>query len=266
VKIAVINLASDHQKRERAETILKDMKLDYFIFNAIYGKSLPTSYLSDVELNSNWYFTKIGKKLNPGEIGLYLSHVQLYKWLISTDEECLCILEDDFDLSISFKSVLDEIHSFLEDANFDILMLGHFLNRKDKGITGSIFHRIKGISFTLEIPLEPNWGTHAYIITKTGAKMFLARFSEPKCPIDHVLGVAEVFNIRRRILSKPIVFQSELFGSGIQSESFTNENILLFKIKYLIKKIIFSLNYQFSFKRMKHYAQSYIECPSTSRL
>jgi glycosyl transferase family 25 len=254
MKVAVINLERDIEKRKRAENILTKNNVEYKVFSAVYGKDLPKDYLTSIEDVSLSFYEKKGRYLNPGEIGLYLSHINILNWFLKSDLEAICILEDDFDLQPNFKECLDEIESKINFFDFEILMLGHFLYRKDKGISGSFRNVKNGNLISVKTPLEPNYGTHAYVITKEGAKKIIDKFYKPLCPIDHVLGVSELFNIRRKITSKPIVYQSDLFDSSIQSDDFKNQKILFFYFKRGIKKIVFSLFPTLAIHRMQIYA------------
>jgi glycosyl transferase family 25 len=253
MRVAIINLEKDAIKRNRAIEILKNNNIDYFLYSAIYGRELPENELLRLQTNAHSFSSKKGRNLNPAEIGLYLSHINLLKWFLQSDLNTLCVLEDDFELEPYFNECLIEIESKLDYFDFEILMIGHFLHRKDKGILGSFRCIKKGKYITIKNPLEPNYGTHAYIITRIGAKKIIEKYSEPLCPIDHILGVSEVFDINRKITSKPIVFQSDLFDSSIQSDGFVNQNLIVFYIKRFFKKIIYSMYIKLAVNKMKIY-------------
>ncbi len=255
MKVVVINLEKDVSKRERAKNILQTNNLDYSIFKAIYGNDLPENNLLAFKKNASAFFKNKGKFLNGAEIGLYLSHVELLQWFVNSDLNVICVLEDDFDLVPNFKESLEEIEEKIVFFDFEILMIGHFLYRKDKGISGFFQNVKKGKFVSVKIPLEPNYGTHAYIITKEGAKKIINKFSQPLCPIDHVLGVSELYNIKRKITSIPIVYQSDLFESGIQTNNFKNQKKVPFYFKRGIKKILFSLFPSLAVHRMQIYAK-----------
>jgi glycosyl transferase family 25 len=253
MKVVVINLEKDVSKHERVKNILHTNNIDYSIFKAIYGNDLPENNLLAFQKNASSFFKNRGKFLNPAEIGLYLSHIELLQWFVNSDLNVICVLEDDFDLVPNFKESIDEIEEKIDFFDFEILMIGHFLYRKDKGISG-FFQNVKNGKFvSVKIPLEPNYGTHAYVITKEGAKKIINKFSQPLCPIDHVLGVSELFNIKRKITSKPIVYQSDLFQSSIQIDDFKNQKILYFYFKRAIKIMLFSLCPSLAITRMKVY-------------
>ncbi len=253
MKVAVINLEKDIEKRERALQILNNEKLDAFVFKAIYGKELPEQDLLTIQINAQSFSKKKNRNLNPAEIGLYLTHIKLLEWFLKSDLKTLCVLEDDFDIVPNFQQCLTEIETKVDFFDFEILMIGHFLHRKDKGILGSFRNVKKGDNILIKTPLEPNYGTHAYVVTKVGAKKIIEKYSEPICPIDHILGICELFDIKRKITSKPIVFQSELFDSSIQIDGFTNQNLIIFYIKRFFKKIIYSLYTNLAINKMKIY-------------
>lgn len=253
MKVAIINLEKDIEKRKRAIQILNKEKVDFFVFKAIHGKELPEKDLLSIHMNAQSFYKKKNRNLNPAEVGLYLTHIKLLEWFLNTDLKTLCVLEDDFDIVPNFQKCLTEIETKVDFFDFEILMLGHFFNRKDKGILGSFKNIRRGNSIIIKTPLEPNYGTHAYVITRKGAKKLIDKYSKPLCPIDHILGVSEVFDIQRKITSKPIVYQSDLFDSSIQSDGFINQNLLIFYIKRGLKKIIYSINTNLAFEKMKSY-------------
>ena len=240
MKFRIINLERDKKKYDRAHSICSAINLDYKIIKAVDGNDLNEKYIQ--ELSCNTYRFGLTKTLNRGEIGLYMSHCSVLKEFLLSDDDYICVLEDDFYFHTHFLISIFELENAINTLNFDFILLGHYLLRKDKGVLGSNFLSQKFSTFKLQIPLEVSFGTHAYIVSRSGAEKFLSLFSVPLVPIDHVIGCCETFGFIRLIVNKPIVYQSLDFKSTIQNGEFKKNNIFLYHIKKNLKRVIYFLN------------------------
>jgi glycosyl transferase family 25 len=240
MKFRIINLERDKKKYDRAHSICSAINLDYKIIKAVDGNDLNEKYIQ--ELSCNTYRFGLTKTLNRGEIGLYMSHCSVLKEFLLSDDDYICVLEDDFYFHTHFLISIFELENAINTLNFDFILLGHYLLRKDKGVLGSNFLSQKFSTFKLQIPLEVSFGTHAYIVSRSGAEKFISLFSVPIVPIDHVIGCCETFGFIRLIVNKPIVYQSLDFKSTIQNGEFKKNNIFLYHIKKNLKRVIYFLN------------------------
>ena len=80
-KIYVINLARRTDRRVRVESALKDLRLDYEIFDAIDAKKINDSYVQSlgIALIPNYADPYHKRPLNFGEIGCFLSHYFIWR-------------------------------------------------------------------------------------------------------------------------------------------------------------------------------------------
>jgi glycosyl transferase family 25 len=240
MKILIINLKKDQLKRKRANLILSSLGLDFNFIEAVFGNDLELGIYNSILIDSLSFTNARGTPLSRAEVGVYFSHIKAMHYFLDSNLSNICIFEDDFILSPNFKSVFINISSNIEKLNFGILMLGHFLSRKDKGVIGSWKKICKFNHNAVVEPLEFNYGCHGYIITREAAGKIVERFSNPRCPYDHITGLSEIFGLRRLIVDPPVVFQSMEFVSSVQNEGFANENIVLFYIKRVIKKFVYN--------------------------
>lgn len=160
MKIFVINLKKDVEKREKVEAQLQALNLDYEIIEAVYGKDLSDEELEIlVKDYKNSYLTK-------GEIGCVLSHQKIYKKMQEENIHHCLILEDDVIIKPESKEFLQEMDEFLANKKNFICLLykaGEYAKNKKIILKGNMnFFEIRNI-----------YRTHAYIITKDSAKTML---------------------------------------------------------------------------------------------
>jgi glycosyl transferase family 25 len=120
-------------------------------FEALQGGFVPNP-----DVNFSRTIEHIGRHLNNGEKGCYLSHRELWKKQLKNGWKKVLILEDDCIFLPNYKEVLKKI-----DFDFDLLFLGQY----DYSGNG------KGeFSALIDIGKKPiyktvgSWLTHAYII------------------------------------------------------------------------------------------------------
>lgn len=101
MKIFVINLKKDVEKRQKIEAQLQALALEYEIIEAVYGKDLQDDELETlVKDYKNCYLTK-------GEIGCVLSHQLIYKKMQEENIHHALILEDDVVIKPETKDFLE---------------------------------------------------------------------------------------------------------------------------------------------------------------
>lgn len=245
MEIVVINLFKDKFKRLRAVDLLSQTGFSFSIFNAINGRDLSVDFLEEIQNKGHKLIEKRANKMSAPEIGLYLSHIEVIKAFLKSSNDFVCILEDDFQLSTDFVNVLNS-QIFKDNIDYDVLMLGHFLDNKNYGIVTKFNCSRNRVS----TPLEFNYGTHAYIISRNAAHKILKDFSVPLCPFDHILGLCELYGLKRLVVSPPIVKQDDLFTSSVQTEEYISDNNIGFYFKRGIKFILFNLFPSIAFKRL----------------
>jgi len=254
VKFKIINLERDKKKYVRANSICSAINLDYEIVKAVDGNELKEQYIQELSYNTNRY--GLNKTLNRGEIGLYMSHCRVLKEFLLSVDDYICVLEDDFYFHKHFLISFHELENTINMLNFDFILLGHYLLRKDRGVLGSNLKSQKFSNFKLQIPLEVSFGTHAYIISRSGAEKFISLFSVPIIAIDNIIGCCETFGFIRLIVNKPLVYQSLDFKSTIQNGEFKKDNILKFFIKKNLKRVIYFLIPAFAKRKLLKFSNN----------
>lgn len=164
MRVFVINLPKDTQKRQNFISNFKDIDIKYEFIEGIYGKDLSQS-----ELEKLVYDYK-NSLMMPGEIGCALSHQKIYQKMIDENIAYALILEDDAIFTPKALNYINKIDQFLSSKNdFEIAVLMQF--DKDK----AYFKNLK-IKVNDEINLykmAKGMGNYGYIITQKAAKKLL---------------------------------------------------------------------------------------------
>lgn len=251
MKVFVINLSSDREKRQRAIKILSELDINFEIIDAVDGSQIDVNYLDSLDTSHIEKYR--GFKLSNAEVGVYLSHIHIYNQICSQKIDYACILEDDFCLKDGFIEIVRNGFINKHNSGFEILMLGHFLSAKSVGIITK-YNSMKNFdNFSIVEPLEFNYGAHAYIISNKAAAELINNYSIPKCPIDNILGLSELYGLPRLVVSPPIVFQSTEFDSTIQATRYSEKLSFKSKLFRKIKTVILHLSVMYKKYNMEKY-------------
>lgn len=119
MKIFIVNLKNAVEKRKHMVAQLKRLGVqNYEFIEAVYGKDLTPEFIAD-----NVYDYP-ACALTPGEIGCSLSHIGIYKNMISENIPYAMILEDDVILPDDFLDMLEAIRISIDVAQSKIITLG----------------------------------------------------------------------------------------------------------------------------------------------
>ena len=223
----VIHLKDNQKRRLKLEQRFIDKKLHYF--EAIDTRNdlwkLYSFYLENEQIQElieyNLYQTrKSHKNLLPGAVGCFLSHIFLYKQLLSTAPSSFIIIEDDVVPNHSFfrKS------SFLQQnmpQNIDIILLDYIaLHRLEHKI------EYKGLQF---VRIHQFFLLTAYIISKQGIINILNAFKKDnykiKVQYDFYLsqliqrGILTVIGINPKLCQQDQQGKSQIQGGYILENS-----------------------------------------------
>ena len=181
IKTYVINLDKYQDKYATLKNHFAHYDIHTNRFSAILGKELKQEYINAITDPSVQYSISEGRSLDNqigtiGAIGCSLSHIELWKQLVNSNEEMWLILEDDCYPKYKMYSVHD-LNTYINtvntfDPNWDMIYMGWKkpnIGHKDtlmvKPTTNSIGSIYKVNSFI--------HAAHAYIINRKGAKKLL---------------------------------------------------------------------------------------------
>jgi glycosyl transferase family 25 len=155
-------------------------------------------------------------KCNEGQLGCYLSHFQLWKYIIKSNIDLAIILEDDVKIYSNFNKIIDTVYENLP-VKFDYLHL--FIHPDKQNI-----QYLEGKDGDI-IPAEDNFGTVAYMISLRGAKRLvkLTELLKIQAPVDRQINFCIQHNfIKAFMIKKPFLLtQGEIMPNrGIYENSF----------------------------------------------
>lgn len=131
------------------------------------------------ELNRQKYFMPLTR----GEIGCYLSHIEVFKRLLAENLDYAIVLEDDLIFKPGFSSIPSAIESI--DSEWDYIKL--IAPGKKKQIKSRMrlwADPASGVNFDLVKWKKVPIGTAAYAVSRKGANKFIDRRSVFYRPLD----------------------------------------------------------------------------------
>jgi hypothetical protein len=161
IPIFVVSLARAADRRAAMTRHLTDLGLAFEITDAVDGRALDQAErdrMMDPAL-----------PLSPGDIGCYLSHMNIYERMIERDIRLALVMEDDAALNPAFAPVLRD--GIGGEPGFDFC----FVDSWFVGLKGRIFYDPEdrlalGHGFTAFRFAPPPHGTQAYLITQAMAR------------------------------------------------------------------------------------------------
>jgi len=212
----LINLKRANDRLLSAKESFDKAGINFNLEVAVDGKdlSLPHKNYSEVKYN-----LLHGKRTNFGELGCYLSHLNVLKKFLNTAEDWALVCEDDIefhdDIIVIIKNALDS------GIYFDFLRLSGGSNR-DKEIGLPL--KLKKIhnDFFLSLNFGFKSGTGCYLINRLAAKNILKKINKMSLPLDHAMDRDWIMNHRSLSISPaPVYLKEELHlgNSYIQAKS-----------------------------------------------
>ncbi|WP_438334579.1 glycosyltransferase family 25 protein [Edwardsiella tarda] len=158
MKTFVVNLEKDIQKRKDITNECNKSNIEFDIIEAISGAMLKQDELDLlIDKKAQFYLTK-------GEIGCSLSHLSIYKRIISENIPYALILEDDAILNDGVNDVISAIESIIDPEKNHAYLLYK---------TGYVYQNIEiklSDKYRLYESNAPTY-THGYVITNKTARL-----------------------------------------------------------------------------------------------
>lgn len=215
-----INLDRSTDRLEYIDRQSRAINVGMERFPAIYGKDILESispYIAWKSLRIP-HPTNVNARPLPGEIGVYMSHITLWKQLLQSNHDYYLIIEDDVILSPHLRH-LDDIVGRLPD-NWDLVFLGvNKLGCPEDYIEYSTDINCKNQLFKLKrLKSQCMAGAFGYIVNKKAA-MFLFTNSLPiTMPIDvyiqsHISNI-NIYSISPALIHVGLDFDSTINGAS----------------------------------------------------
>jgi glycosyl transferase family 25 len=212
MKVYVINLAGSTARWKKIVSQLEDGKLKYVRIDAVDGRTLENvQQHADQEACLRY----MGRKLQPGEIGCFLSHLRALGEFLNSSEERAIILEDDAILLPGFHRFLQWSEACRELRTAALVNLGPSdykyasLSSQNEEVELLVAHRF------------PMLATGIFW-TRQGAEEMVGAVGKISMPYDnflrfHFTGSRAGFSLR------PSILRSDQVDSDINQASLTRK-------------------------------------------
>jgi len=218
VKSYVINLKKNIEKYNRALQNMSKISVRPQRFDAIYTKDVPKTEIDRLTYPSVQYTIDNGRYSDNnigslGGIGCFLSHAKLWEMLLNSQEEMFFILEDDavpnFEISDKIGVFLNKVVEY--DPEWDVIYFGW--SKPSPGnlsdvLVGEEIYKINSITFQ----------THAYLISRKGAKKLLERAFPIVDQVDSYMSFMAMHRGLNAYRGDNYIVQNNPEGTDIQTE------------------------------------------------
>lgn len=152
------------------------------IFNGINGLKLNLDDLVEKNILSDNPNLSKNKNHTKREIGVYLSHLNIYKKIKKDNKKGYTIIfEDDFlinsdNLLEDVKKAIQTLHS--KNINFDVLFLGNSSNNYGTNISDNLYN------------VNPNnklYGLYGYVVNNNSIDKIISKINKIDRPIDVII-------------------------------------------------------------------------------
>ena len=177
MRIIVINLDHDTDRRARVERRLAELRLRWERLSAVDGRRLEPHHERLIDRAAH---AARGLEFSPGAIGCWLSHREAQRMVAENAEPMALILEDDIAIADDLPGVLERIERG-DAGRFDVIRLHRYkMHRKFVPV-----HRIGGGTLGFVRPVDS--GAQAYVITREAAGRLVASIPRMVQLADHAL-------------------------------------------------------------------------------
>lgn len=241
-KVFVISAKDNEERRAYVQKILSKLGINFEFYDAIMGVDLSDEEVNAVYDEQLALKHKTNKRpLSKPELGCALSHINIYKKIVSENLENAFIFEDDI---APDHEKLDQIDNAINELpeDWDIVYFGTLDHYKRPPLS----HKLKMLFFypllslfaphKLDYKYGELWnlyprkysenlkragyhlGCHAYGVSRKGAEKFLAYHDKIVTPVDNMLSVMFMENEMKAFISKEMIFdQNRDFESAIEN-------------------------------------------------
>jgi len=197
----IISLEKD---KERDEYLKKDVfpKISNYIKCKAFDGEIdnPNPFFEENNLYAAEHFIE---KCNSGQLGCFISHYNVWKYIVANNLDIAIVMEDDIKIYKNFNRIVNTIYENLP-VKFDYV---HLFIHPDK----QKIEYLEGNEGDI-IPAEDNFGTVAYIISLRGARRLikLTKLLKIQAPVDRQIN----FYIQHHFLKAYMIKKPFLITQG----------------------------------------------------
>ena len=195
---------------KRATDRRAHIQRELFFYPHVVKDAVDGSNLTIAETKLLQSYLDPSSNLRPGEIGCLLSHIMLWKQIVSEGISSAIIFEDDVKVNGSLWRV---VRTLTLKQDVDYALLGHCFEDSTSRIVGQI------PGYTIRVS-ERGECTHGYYITLKGCKQLLRSITHDKCtlPIDDCIRNKYQQKVIRAVSIHPPVVTVQRMVSTIDPE------------------------------------------------
>jgi glycosyl transferase family 25 len=207
IKIFVINLKNEFDRRKHIVNELKKLNLEFEIYFAKKGSELTEKEIS--LYSKKEAFKNENRDLSLDEISCALSHIKIYKKIFKSKYKLSLILEDDVVINKNLLNIFKNLNKF--PKNWELI--NFYTDARKKIIGKKIYKKYQCVKFK-----ERANRTCSYLIKIRTAEKLL-KFSLPiRFPADGLTGRNDLTNVHSYGL-KPDIIQIKDFPTTIKKRN-----------------------------------------------
>lgn len=201
----VINLDRAPERLQRITAQLERLGLPWTRLSAVDARAFTPQ--QQAQLDKPTYRRRHGMEPVPGELGCYLSHVEVMRRFLAGDAAFALVLEDDVLLHDSLPAVLRGLMD--HPARWDMVKL----SAVHSGTPQPYLEVAPG--HQLAVMLSKCTGSSAYIVNRRAAEAYLAGLLPMQLPYDHVFDQGWRFGLKVRMVTPTPCGHDEEIASTI---------------------------------------------------
>jgi glycosyl transferase family 25 len=176
ITVNCISLADEHARRDYMRAQLDACGLPYRFFDAVridLRRGWPDIYARDQRLRYSCV------DMRAGEMGCYLSHREIWKSFLASDDALCLVLEDDVEIGPDFAAVVTALRENTLDWEF-VRLTGVFQR------TCYPLRRLAGEHFLVEYLKQPS-GAQGYLLNRRAARRLVDYTATMARSIDNAI-------------------------------------------------------------------------------
>ncbi|MBI5717984.1 MAG: glycosyltransferase family 25 protein [Burkholderiales bacterium] len=201
----VINLDRAPDRLARARAQLDALGLPWTRLAAVDARALTPEQAA--ALDEPAYCRKHGMTPSLGELGCYLSHIEVMRALLAGPHEFALLLEDDVLLHESLPAVLEGLVAC--SSRWDVVKL----SAVHSGTPVPYLQVAPG--HALAVMLSRCTGSSAYVLNRKAAAAYIAGLLPMSLPYDHVFDQGWRFGLKYRLVTPTPCGHDEVIASTI---------------------------------------------------
>jgi len=217
IPVFVLSLPDCHDRRARISAALNDLGLPFEFIDAVDGRQgLPPEYESQIDRP---LARKLGRNLSDAEFACALSHIDIYRRIVSENIGYALVLEDDAVPQPDLARYLAGKH--YEEASLTQLVCNRTVAYVRRSGVESVFDNYRSYQRAPKMKVS---GASGYVISRRAAKHFIDGALPVTCVADWPDCIETLIARRECCLVTPSLVQHEDHGVSIISQGGRKRN------------------------------------------